>query len=47
MTVDQFLDTFKDLDPVTQRIRIFETVRDFPYQINGKKTPEELLETKE
>lgn len=33
MTVDQFLEQFKDLDPVAQRIKIFEAVRDFPYQI--------------
>lgn len=34
MTVDQFLAPFKDLDPIAQRIQIFEAVRDFPYQIN-------------
>ena len=47
MTVDQFLEQFKDLDPVAQRIKIFEAVRDFPYQINGKTTAEELLDAKE
>ncbi|MEI6426699.1 MAG: hypothetical protein WCO66_05135 [Candidatus Absconditabacteria bacterium] len=47
MTVDQFLEQFQGLDPVAQRIQIFEAVRDFPYQINGKTTAEELLEAKE
>lgn len=47
MTIDQFLAQFQWLDPATQRIRIFETVRDFPYQINWKSTAEELLEAKE
>lgn len=47
MTVDQFLEQFKDLDPVAQRIKIFEAVRDFTYQINWKTTAEELLDAKE
>ena len=47
MTIDQFLDQFKNLDPIAQRIQIFEAVRDFSYQINWKSTAEELLETKE
>ena len=47
MTLDEFLAQFEWLDPVTQRIKIFEAVRDFPFQINMKDTIAELLQTHE
>jgi hypothetical protein len=34
-------------DKFIQRIRVFETVRDYTYQINDANTPEKLLTCKE
>lgn len=47
MTLNEFLAQFDWLDAVTQRIKIFEAVRDFPFQINWVLSAEELLERKE
>ncbi|MBO4516166.1 hypothetical protein J5751_01730 [bacterium] len=37
----------KNPDKIAERISIFETVRDFEYQINWVSEPEKLLEIKE
>ena len=45
--IENFISTNKNSDKVLERITIFETVRDFLYQINWANTPEKLLELKE
>ena len=45
--IEKFVLEHKDSDKITERISIFETVRDFLYQINWANTPEKLLELKE
>ena len=42
--IENFISTNKNSDKVLERITIFETVRDFLYQINWADTPEKLLE---
>lgn len=46
-TIESFISQHKSEDKISERISIFETVRDFLYQINWASTPEKLLETKE
>lgn len=45
--VEYFITQHKSEDEISERISIFETVRDFLYQINWANTPEKLLEMKE
>lgn len=45
--IKEFVLEYKDSDKIAERISIFETVRDFLYQINWANTPEKLLELKE
>lgn len=45
--VEYFITQHKSEDKISERISIFETVRDFLYQINWANTPEKLLEMKE
>ena len=45
--IQQFISDHTSEDKVAERINIFETVRDFTYQINGATTPEKLLACKE
>ncbi len=45
--IENFISEHKNSDKVLERITIFETVRDFLYQINWANTPEKLLELKE
>ena len=45
--IESFIMQFKSEDIIAERISIFETVRDFLYQINWANTPKKLLETKE
>ena len=45
--IEKFILEHKNSDKIAERISIFETVRDFLYQINWVNTAEKLLETKE
>ena len=45
--IEKFILEHKNSDKIAERISIFETVRDFLYQINWANTPKKLLETKE
>ena len=45
--VENFILRYKNSDKITERISIFETVRDFLYQINWANTTEKLLKMKE
>lgn len=45
--IENFISEHKNSDKVLERIAIFETVRDFLYQINWANTPEKLLELQE
>lgn len=45
--IENFILNHKNPDKIVERISIFETVRDFVYQINWANTPEKLLEVKE
>ena len=47
MEIESFVKQYKSEDKITERITIFETVRDFLYQINWANTPEKLLKLKE
>lgn len=42
-----FIAKYKAKDKISERIAIFEAVRDFLYQINWANTPEKLLQIKE
>lgn len=46
-TIENFILEHKNSDKIAERISIFETVRDFLYQINWASTPEHLLKIKE
>jgi len=45
--IENFILEHKNFNKVIERISIFETVRDFVYQINWVSNPEKLLEVKE
>ena len=45
--IEDFISAHRDPNKVFERISIFETVRDFVYQINWVSDPENLLEIKE
>lgn len=45
--IEKFVLEHKNSDKIAERVSIFETVRDFLYQINWANTPEKLLEIKE
>ena len=45
--INNFILKHKNPDKIAERISIFETVRDFEYQINWVSEPEKLLEIKE
>lgn len=45
--IEYFISQHKSEDKISERISIFEAVRDFLYQINWANTPEKLLELKE
>jgi len=45
--INNFILKHKNPDKIAERISIFETVRDFVYQINWVSEPEKLLEIKE
>ena len=45
--VEDFILEHKNSDKILERISIFETVRDFVYQINWISNPEKLLEVRE
>lgn len=45
--IEKFILEHKNSDKITERISIFETVRDFVYQINWVSDPEKLLEVRE
>ena len=45
--VEYFITQHKSEDEISERISIFETVRNFVYQINWVSNPEKLLEVKE
>jgi hypothetical protein len=45
--IEHFITQHKSEDKISERIAIFESVRDFLYQINRANTPEKLLELKE
>jgi len=45
--IEKFILEHKNPDKIAERISIFETVRDFVYQINCVSEPEKLLEIKE
>lgn len=45
--IKKFILEHKNSDKIAERISIFETVRDFVYQINWVSDPEKLLEVKE
>lgn len=45
--INNFILEHKNPDKIAERISIFETVRDFVYQINWVSDPEKLLEVKE
>ena len=45
--IENFISTHKNSNKLIERISIFETVRDFVYQINWVSDPEKLLEVKE
>ena len=45
--IERFVAQHKSEDKIAERIAIFESVRDFLYQINWANTPEKLLELKE
>ena len=45
--IESFIMQFKSENKISERISIFETVRDFLYQINWVSKPEKLLEIKE
>ena len=45
--IEKFILEHKNSDKIAERISIFETVRDFVYQINCVSEPEKLLEIKE
>ena len=47
ISIESFINQHKSEDKITERIAIFELVRDFLYQINWANTPEKLLEIKE
>ncbi len=47
MEIKSFMTQYKSEDRISERIAIFESVRDFLYQINWTNTPEKLLEVKE
>ena len=46
-SINKFILKHKNPDKIAERISIFETVRDFEYQINWVSEPEKLLEIKE
>ena len=46
-TIENFILENKNSNKITERITIFESVRDFLYQRNWANTPEKLLELKE
>lgn len=46
-SINKFILKHKNPDKIAERISIFETVRDFEYQINWVSEPEKLLEVKE
>lgn len=46
MEIESFINQNKSKDKISERITIFESVRDFLYQINWANTPEKLLEIK-
>lgn len=45
--IEKFILAHKNSDKIIERISIFETIRDFLYQINWANTSEKLLEMKE
>ncbi len=45
--IEHFITQHKSEDKISEKIAIFESVRDFLYQINRANTPEKLLELKE
>ena len=45
--IEDFISAHKNSDKIVERISIFETVRDFVYQINWISDSEKLLEVKE
>lgn len=45
--VERFITQYKSENKISERVSIFESVRDFLYQINWANTPEKLLEIKE
>lgn len=45
-TLEKFLEETYDADPVKYRINIFNKVMNYPYQINGARTIEKLMEIK-
>lgn len=45
--IENFISEHKNSDKIVERISIFETVRDFEYQINWVSEPEKLLKIKE
>lgn len=45
--INNFILEHKNPDKIAERISIFETIRDFEYQINWVSEPEKLLEIKE
>ena len=45
--IEHFITQHKSEDKIAERILVFESVRDFLYQINWADTPEKLLEIKE
>ena len=47
MEIESFINQHKSEDKILERISVFETVRDFVYQINWVSDPEKLLEVKE
>lgn len=44
--IEHFITQHKSEDKIAERILVFESVRDFLYQINWANTPEKLLEMK-
>lgn len=47
MEIESFINQYKSEDKISERIGIFESVRDFLYQINWANTPKKLFEIKE
>ena len=45
--IENFILGHKNSDKIAERISIFETIRNFVYQINWVSIPEKLLEVKE